>query len=300
MISYVAALLTAVTNAASNVLNRKASRAEPAQDQFRFRLVTDLLASRTWWAAVTVMVVSFLLGALALGTGQLATVQILIVVELPLTLIGGSWFLGGRVRARERAAIAVMLAGVIGLLACLDPRSGPARAVTAWSWALGSAVNGGAALALYLAAKAAKSPARQAALLGAACGLGYGLASAYTKGFTQQFTNSGLPGVAASWQLYAAIIAGLGSTWLLQNAYHAGRLADAQPGITLLDPIAATVWGVLAFGEQVNGGLLGGLAVLPFLALAGGAVALSKSLPPAAGPAPPTHHTSPDTRSDGG
>lgn len=296
MISYVAALLTAVANAASNVLNRKASRAEPAQDQFRFKLVTDLLASRTWWMAAAVMVVSFVLGALALGTGQLATVQIILILELPMTLIGGSWFLAGRVQARERAAIAVMLAGVIGLLACLDPRTGPARVITAWPWLLGSAANGGAALALYLAARAAKSPARQAALLGAACGLGYGLTSAYTKGMTQQFTASGLPGVAASWQLYATIIAGIASTWLLQNAYHAGRLADAQPGITLLDPIAATIWGVLAFGEQVNGGLLAGLATLPFLALAGGAVALSRSLTSATGPAPPAQDSAQGTR----
>jgi drug/metabolite transporter (DMT)-like permease len=287
VISYLAALATVVANAASNVLNRKASLAEPAQDEFRFRLIIDLLGNRTWWLAIAMMLVSFPLGSLALGTGELATVQIILTLELPMTLIGASRFLGARVRAREGAAIAATLAGVIGLLACLDPRPGPARMVPAWYWVLGSAANGGAALALFLAAKATRDPARQAALLGAACGLGYALTSAYTKGMTQEFAVGGLAGVLTSWQLYAAGAAGAASTWLLQNAYHAGRLSASQPGITLLDPIAATIWGVLAFGEQVNGGLLAGLAVLPFLLLAGGALALSRSLVAAAGTAGP-------------
>ena len=43
MISYLAALLAAVTNATSNVLNRKAAREAPGRDQFRLRLISDLV-----------------------------------------------------------------------------------------------------------------------------------------------------------------------------------------------------------------------------------------------------------------
>lgn len=277
IITYAAALLAAVANATSNVLNRKATREEPAQEQFRLRLILELLRRRTWLLAVAVMLASFVLGALALGTGELATVQILIILELPMTLIGAWWGLGSRLGVREWAAIAAMTAGVIGFLACLDPHGGNPRGVPGHLWIIGSAASGAALLALFLAARAGRSPAQQAALLGAACGLGYGLAAAYTKGMTQQFASGGIIGVLTSWQLYAGAATGLLATWLLQNAYHAGRLAAAQPGITLADPIVATAWGVLVFHEQVNSGLLLILSVVPVLVLAAGVVMLSRS-----------------------
>jgi drug/metabolite transporter (DMT)-like permease len=124
VVSYLAAFLAAVANASSNVLNRKATQEEPARVEFRPKLILNLLRRRVWLIAVAIMLVSFILGATALGTGQLAAVQI-IILEPPMTLIGGARFLGSRLGAREWAAIAGMTGGVIGLLASLDPRSGP-------------------------------------------------------------------------------------------------------------------------------------------------------------------------------
>ena len=43
VISYLAALLAAVINAASNALNRKAAREAPGRDQFRLRLISPQL-----------------------------------------------------------------------------------------------------------------------------------------------------------------------------------------------------------------------------------------------------------------
>ena len=277
LISVVAAVATAVANAASNVLNRKATREEPARVAFRLTLIWHLLRRRAWLIAVAVMLLSFVLGALALGTGELAAVQTIIILELPMTLIGGTWVLGGHLGARDWAAIGAMTAGVIGFLLCLDPHSGGQGSVPGLDWIIGSAVSGGLLLAAFLAARATRNRARQAALLGVACGLAYGLASAYTKGMTGQFSHGGITAVLASWQLYAAAASGLLGTWLLENAYHAGRLAAAQPGITLMDPLVATLWGVLAFGEKVSSWPLLGLAALPLLLLAGGVFLLSRS-----------------------
>lgn len=277
MLSYVVAFFTAVLNAAGNVVNRAATREEPAGEQFRLRLMINLIRRPLWLIAVAMMTLSFVLGAVALGTGQLAAVQIIIILELPMTLIGGARFLGGRLGRREWAAVAALTAGVIGLLAILDPGPGHTTNVPALDWIIGSAVSGGLVLAFFLAARAVRKKAQQAALLGGACGLGYGLAAAYTKGMTLLFTSGGLVGVITSWQLYAAAAAGIVSTWLLQNAYHAGRLAAAQPGITLLDPLTATTWGVFVFGENVRGGFWAGLALVPAAVLAAGVVLLSRS-----------------------
>ena len=277
VISYVLAFLAAIVNATGDVLNRKASREAPAHLAFRFGLFADLLRRRAWLAAAGLMVTSFVLAAAALGTGQLASVQLIVILELPLTLIGGTWLLGGQLPGRDWAAIAAMTAGVIGVLVLLDPRPGHGEPTSVLVWLGGSAVSVAAIVGLYLAAKAQHRPAVRAALLGVASGFGYGLTAALTKGMADVFAAQGVGGVLSSWQLYACGAAGLASTWLLQNAYHAGTLAAAQPGITLVDPLIATLWGALAFGEHVRHGWILALALVPLAVLTGGVLALSHS-----------------------
>jgi drug/metabolite transporter (DMT)-like permease len=277
VISYVFALLAAIANASGNVLNRKASRDEPAEDRFSLRLVKDLLRTPVWLGAVGLMTLSFILASVALGTGELASVQFIVILELPLTLIGGSWVLGARLGRREWAAVAAMTAGVLGLLAVLNPRAGSSSAVAPILWILASAANGGALIAVFLVARAQPKAGVQAALLGVAAGLGYGLTAAFTKGFADMFSAGGLRAIFTSWELYATVAAGLVSVWLLQNAYNAGPLAAAQPGITLIDPVVSTCWGVLVFDESVREGPILWLTGLPLIALIGGAIMLSGS-----------------------
>lgn len=277
MISYALAFLAAIVNAVGDVLNRKASRDAPANLAFRFKLFADLLRRRAWIAAAVLMLASFILAAAALGTGELATVQLIVILELPLTLLGSTLFLGGQLQARDWTAIVAMTAGVIGLLVLINPRPGHGVTVPAVVWLAGSAANLAVIAGLYLAAKAQRRPAVRSALLGMASGFGYGLTAAFTKGMADQFTGQGVGGVLSSWQLYACGATGLVSTWLLQNAYHAGTLAAAQPGITLIDPLIATVWGAVAFGEHVRQGWILVLAVLPLAALTAGVLALSRS-----------------------
>ena len=277
MISYALAFLAAIVNAVGDVLNRKASREAPANLAFRFRLFADLLRRRAWIAAALLMLTSFVLAAAALGTGQLATVQLIVILELPLTLVGSALFLGGQLPPRDWTAIVVMTAGVIGLLVLLDPQPGHGAPESAVVWLAGSAANLAVIAGLYLAAKAQRRPAVRSALLGIAAGFGYGLTAAFVKGMAGQFTGQGVGGVLSSWQLYACGATGLISTWLLQNAYHAGTLAAAQPGITLIDPLIATVWGAVAFGEHVRQGWVLLLAPLPLAVLTAGVLALSRS-----------------------
>src|SRR5260370_29495940 len=126
MLSYVLAFLAGLVNATGNVMNRKAARDEPDQAEFRLRLITDLLHRKVWLAAVGMMIISFALAAAALGTGQLASVQLVVVLELPMTIIGGALLLRTPLGPREWIAIGALTAGVIRLLALLDPPPGPA------------------------------------------------------------------------------------------------------------------------------------------------------------------------------
>lgn len=277
MISYVLAFLGAMANATGNALNRKASRDEPAKVAFTLRLFADLLHKRAWLSAVGLMTLSFILASAALGTGQLASVQLIIVLELPMTLIGGSLILGTRLAVRDWVAVGVMTAGVICLLALLDPRQGAPKAIPPFEWIMASVANLGAIVVLFLAARTHPAPSVRAGLLGLSAGFGYGLTAAFTKGMADQFNSGGVPGVLGSWQLYATVTAGVTSAFLLQNAYQAGPLTASQPGITLVDPIVSTLWGVVVFGEQVNHGTLLALTPLPLIAVGGAVLALSHS-----------------------
>lgn len=277
MISYVLAFLGAMANATGNALNRKASKDEPEKAAFRWQLFEDLIHKRVWLAAVGLMTLSFIFASAALGFGQLASVQLIIVLELPMTLIGGSLILGSKLAARDWVAVAVMTGGVICLLALLHPRPGPPKAIPPIEWIMAAAANLGAIVVLFLAAKAHPSAAARAGFLGLASGFGYGLTAAFTKAMADQFNSGGVTGVLTSWQLYATVTAGVTSAFLLQNAYQAGPLTASQPGITLVDPIVSTLWGVVVFGEQINHGVLLALTPLPLLAVAGAVLALSRS-----------------------
>jgi drug/metabolite transporter (DMT)-like permease len=277
VISYVLALSAGLVNATSNVLNRKAVREEPDQAEFRLKLIFDLMRRRVWLAAVAMMAVSFALAAAALGAGQLASVQLIVVLELPMTIIGGALLFRTRLDARTWTAIAMLTTGVIALLALLDPRPGTAEAIAPVTWITMSAANIGACVAFFFAAKATRVPAVRASLLGVATGLGYGLTAAYTKGFADKFVSEGITGVLTAWQFYATIGAGVASAFLLENAYQAGPLTASQPGITLVDPLVSTIWGIVVFGETTNHGLLLRLTALPAIALAAGVFLLSSS-----------------------
>ncbi|HEX9623455.1 MAG TPA: DMT family transporter [Streptosporangiaceae bacterium] len=277
MVSYFLAFLAGVVNATGNVLNRKAARDEPDQAEFKLKLITDLMHRKVWLAAVGMMIISFALAAAALGTGQLASVQLVVVLELPMTIIGGALLLHSPLGAREWIAIAAMTAGVIGLLALLDPQPGPAKHIAPILWITISTANVAAIVALFLAARTHSKPAVRASLLGIASGLAYGLTAAYTKGMADAFNHGGIVAVFTTWEFYACATAGVAAAFLLENAYQAGPLAASQPGITLVDPMVSTVWGIVVFGETVNHGALLGLTVLPAATVAIGVFLLSRS-----------------------
>src|SRR5260221_11605062 len=176
-----------MVNAVGDVLNRKANRESPANLAFRFRLLAALLPRPAWLTAAALMLASFVLAAAALGTGQLAAVQLIVILELPLALVGSVVFLGGRLPAREWAAICAMTAGGIGLLVLLDPRPGPRNAVSPAIWLFGSAAKAGVVAWVYIAANAQRRAAGRAALLRLASGFGHGATAAFFRGVRAQF-----------------------------------------------------------------------------------------------------------------
>jgi drug/metabolite transporter (DMT)-like permease len=276
LLAIVLAVFAAGANASASVLQRKAARTEPDSRSFSIGLLWDLAHRPVWIAGILTVLVGFLLQAAALGSGTIVLVQPLLVLELPFTLLIGSWVLGGRVNAREWTAIICMAAGVALLLAGLAPRGDNPNTVGLPPWIAGVVVTMIIAAA-FVAASRKRPPTVRAALLGIATGITFGLTAVLVKAITAAFAAGGLAAVFTSWQTYLLVVAGPAGFFVLQNALQAGRLVASQPGMTLMNPATAIAWGIAILGERVRGGELLALAAVGAVLLAGGTVLLSSS-----------------------
>jgi drug/metabolite transporter (DMT)-like permease len=197
-----------------------------------------------------------------------------IVLELPITLVVAGALFRFKLNRRDWEAIALLTLGVAGVIGFLSPRGGRLPS-GAGVWAVGAGGTAVVVAALVVLGRARRGDVR-AALFGAAAGVSFGLTAAFMKAMTSQLS-TGFGHVFGSWAVYAMVATGLTGMFLVQNAFQAGKLIASQPGISLLDPFWAVVWGVLAFHEQTERGWFVVLAALSALAMAVGAVVLSGS-----------------------
>lgn len=276
MLSVLLAVLAAVANATSSVLQRKAARDRPASESLSWRLVWQLLHRPVWLLGILSIIAGFLLQAVALGSGSLAVVEPVLVLELPATLVLSALIFKSRLGRREWGASGLMAAGLAGLLYFLSPSQGSTTAVSGQVWAMAAGANVLVVAALVWWARLSGVDARRAALLGVATGCGFGLTAALIKGMTVTFSH-GLGSLFTGWQLYGMIVTGAGSMFLLQSAMQAGRLLATQPGLTMSDPVVSILWGVFVFGDQVRGGIFIALSAVAAAVVAGAVIVLTRS-----------------------
>jgi hypothetical protein len=286
VLTYALAVLAACANGLSSVLQRKANKQVPQRENLSPRLVLSLLRQPVWLGGIAALTAGFLLQASALGTGQLSSVEPVLVLELPVALLVSSRVFRQRLGRPEWLPAAGMTAGLGGLLFLLAPSAGKQVHVRWYLWLAGIGVN--LALVGCLTAWARSrptdqagenSPGRQAgsaraALLAIAAGSTFGLTAALMKAMTITFAG-GLGELLTSWQIYAMVAAGALGMFLTQSALNAGQLIAAQPGLTLSDPLISVLWGVTIFNEQVRLGwyvlgevLCAGVIVAAVIALA--------------------------------
>jgi drug/metabolite transporter (DMT)-like permease len=282
---FLLAVLAAVSNAGSNVLQRAASRRVAPQLSLTPALFRELARQPLWLAGIGTIIASFLLQASALDAGALAAVQPVIVMELPITLVVAARVFDAPIRRADWAAVALMTAGVAALIAFLDPHPVARLQVPAPRWGLASAATAGLVAALFVAGWRTSS-GRRAALWGAAAGVDFGFTAGFMKAMTHALGH-GVGAVLSAWPTWAMVAAGITGMYLVQNAFHAGPLVAAQPGMTVLDPFTAIAWGAIVFGEPTNRGAALVGAAVGALALTAGAALLSRS-PVVATPEPPT------------
>jgi drug/metabolite transporter (DMT)-like permease len=273
-LSVLLALVASASNATSNIIQRIANRDEQNVATLSLRLVKDLLHRPLWFAGIGTVTFSFLLQATALRFGALALVEPLLAFELPLTFVGAAVVLKAPLGQREWTSAAVMTLGLAGLIFFLDPHGGHKSAPLV-VWALGLSVSEGVVAALVVAGWRTAGDAR-AAFYGAATGIQFGTTAALMNGAVAHVERPVV--LFTTWQTYAMAASGIFGLFLLQNAMQAGKILAAQPGITLLDPVVAILWGIVVFHEHSTarpGGLA--MAGLGGLLMIAGGVLLSRS-----------------------
>lgn len=284
-VTYLLAVLAACANATSSVLQRKAGRKIPQGENLSPRLIWSLLHEPVWFGGILAVTAGFLLQASALGSGQLAVVEPILVLELPATLLLATRVLHARLHRREWGAAAAIAAGLAAMLYGLSPSAGRSLDVRWYIWVIGIGANVAFVAAMVAwgrrgpagkASRGNQSSAHQAAVLAVAAGAGFGLTAALMKGMTTMYSH-GMTALLTSWQLYAMIASGALAMFLVQSALNAGRLVAAQPALTLTDPIVSILWGVLVFREHVRTDWFLLLTVAGGLAITGAVLVLARS-----------------------
>lgn len=199
MLTYALAVLAACANAVSSVLQRKANKRVPQSENMSLRQIRLLLRQPVWFGGIAAITVGFLLQASALGSGQLAVVEPVLVLELPFTLIFASRVFRQRLGRRGWRPAAAMTAGLAGLLYFLAPSTGGPPRVHWYGWLAGV---GGNLLLVGFLVVAARRGSFRAALLAVAAGSTFGLTAALMKAMTRTFTE-GLGHLFTDWPVYA-------------------------------------------------------------------------------------------------
>jgi drug/metabolite transporter (DMT)-like permease len=267
-------VLAAGCNAVASVLQRRADRTRPDSEQMSLALIRALVTKPDWLLGVLAMVVGFVLHGVAIALSRIALVQPLLIAELPATLLLAARVFRLRLRRADIAAVALASVGLAALEVCLLPHGGDPRRVSGVEWLLASAVTLGAVGGLVAAGWLAGQEHR-AALLGVATGAMFGFNSALIAGVGAEVARTG--NLFGAWQTYAVAVVGPTGFFLLQNALAAGNLVASQPGLTLTNPLVATAWGLVVFGEQGRGSAWIAGSVAGAVCIVAGTVLLARS-----------------------
>jgi drug/metabolite transporter (DMT)-like permease len=223
-----------VANGTSSVLQRKANRRVPQKQNLSLRLIWSLFHEPVWFGGILAIIAGFLLQATALGGGDLAVVEPVLVLELPATLTLACWVFRSRLRWREWSTTAAMAAGLAGLMFFLAPSAGRSAPSAWYVWLVGIGANLAIVGALVVWARhrsqagpgGGRKSASRAAVLGVAAGAQFGLTATLMKGMAGAFSQ-GFGALFTGWQVYGMVASGLLGMFLLQSAMNAGRLIAA-------------------------------------------------------------------------
>jgi drug/metabolite transporter (DMT)-like permease len=260
------ALAAAVLYGAGAAIEQRQAAAAPQSSAGRPRLLFLLARQPLWLLGIAVQIGGFAAHAVALRSGSLATVQMLVSGEFVVAVVIVRVWSGRPLSRSSWAAALTVVAAVTAFLALTSPGQGHAGGQQdhVAAAALGAAATGACALAAAAAGLRAAGR-RRAVLLAVAAGLADACSAVVTMAFSH-VAGHGPAALATSWTVYAVVACGVGNVLLTQTAYQTGWPILTLPIIAAVTPVASVAVGVGLLGETPPIGLAGaiaaGLAVL--------------------------------------
>ncbi|MGW2278608.1 DMT family transporter [Streptomyces sp. NPDC001770] len=268
LIAILFCLVSAVAYAAAAVAqSRLAGRTEPGSGGLR------LLGRGAWWASVGLNATGALLHVAALKYGPLTLVQPLGALTLVAAVPLGARTAGRKVSGSEWRGTVLTL---VGLAALLTAAGGAAPHETL---GLGEALGVGA-VTLAVVSGLGRPGARPGLRHAAASGITSGVASALTQTLTVALTAHSSGAVLTPRTVVVALLVAafsMGGLVFSQTAYRDG-LGAPLAVLTLANPVAAAVIGMVLLGERLQGGPLSLIPAVAGIALSAcGVILLSRA-----------------------
>ncbi|MFI5681193.1 DMT family transporter [Streptomyces cellulosae] len=232
------------------VLQQNAARQAPLSDFLSPRLLLDLMKVPRWLGGIALMVAGMVLGAVALGQGEISLVEPLLATNLLFALALSRKQSKQPLGRQGWAGLLLLAGGVTAFIVAGEPRGGTAVTDPLRHWLIIGVMIG---LALLLTAYAKRSRLSAApVLLALAAGMLYGVQDALTRVSGQRFSGGGLVEVLTGWQPYAVLVLGVTGLVLVQSAFETAPLRMSLPALTAAQPLAGIVCGVGFLGDRLR------------------------------------------------
>ncbi|MFJ4618605.1 DMT family transporter [Streptomyces sp. NPDC088812] len=232
------------------VLQQSAAQQAPLGDFLRPRLLLDLMRVPRWLGGIGLMVAGMVLGAIALGKGEISLVEPLLATNLLFALALSRHRTKQPVGRQGWAGLALLAGGVSAFLLAGEPHGGTVVTDPVRHWLIIGATVGPALLLTAYAKRTRLSSAP--VLLSLAAGLLYGVQDALTRVSGNRFAEAGLVGLLSGWQPYAVLALGVTGLILVQSAFETAPLRMSLPALTAAQPLAGILCGVGFLGDRLR------------------------------------------------
>jgi drug/metabolite transporter (DMT)-like permease len=260
-----AALIAAMLYGTGAALQQHQAAAAPDASAGKPSLLL-LLVRRPWWLlGIAGELGGFATHAVALRSGPLTIVQMLMASSLIFSVATVRVWSGRRLGALTWAACLAVVAGIGAFVVLTSPGLSAGHHVPQHAGL--AAIVLAIAAAPFAATGLAAAGRRRALLLSVGAGLADAAIAVTTMAFTHALGH-GLGGILTSWATYVLMIGGPCSLLLTQTAYQAGRPMITLPVVTVVTPMASLAVGVGLLGETTRLSTAGAVVV-------GGAVLLT-------------------------
>jgi len=232
------------------VLQQNVASHAPLSDFLSPRLLLDLIRVPRWLGGIGLMVCGMVLGAIALGKGEVSLVEPLLATNLLFALALSRHQTKQPLGRQGWAGLVLLAGGVSAFIVAGQPKAGDAITDPLRHWLIIGIMIG---LAMLLTTYAKRSRLSGApVLLSLAAGLLYGVQDALTRVSGQRFSEGGWSELLTGWQPYAVLVLGVTGLVLVQSAFETAPLRMSLPALTAAQPLAGIVCGVGFLGDQLH------------------------------------------------